>query len=623
MTKKALIYTILFFIMVFGVAAQEDFLLTAEPNVDLCPCSNQGYPIFIENTGSVSSTYDVSFGGDASEWASAAPYSFSIDPGVKSYFFVYINSECNIKGYTDLDVNVQANTIGYTVKQNLSFVDCYKFDIREGDVVEVEDEQINIPFTGHIGPYNICERDNLILPVLITNEEDYGNTYEIELNGPEWTSINIDEFELSGKKKGLILVNLAPGTELEGEYKLKLEVTTKLGDVKEIKELDIDVDKCYGLIIDIEEDSGIACSDEETVYDVVIENDGNKLELLEIGSNLEWARIGNFSSIRGNSKSISSLILNPTINDTGTYDLELDGFVKGHPGVNDTETLQIQVVDREDCYSANFKISENILNMYTEEYYDIEVENTGLKESTFTFDIKDAESWMNITPSLLELKPGESGNVNLYVNPNENVEKGIFIIKIAIVSGGIENIEEITFELKEENTILKKIKDSLSYFQYYIYALIVLIIIIILLFKPIMAFSKKAKKRYDKYSEKKEKQRKIDEEKRKKIEEKEKKKEQEEKIKEEKKAKREEKKKAEKIAKKKPKINFFNSALFKIILVVVILLVLGIIAFYFFYDLIIEFLILYSIYFVIGIAILGLIIFGMSFYRSYAEKKKK
>jgi hypothetical protein len=206
MNKKSFIYPIFLILLVFTVIAQGDFTVTAESKVDLCPCSNQGYPIYIENKGSSTTTYSVSFSGSAAGWAKAAPEKFSINPGTTSYFFVYINSDCNIQGSYDLNTHIQTSSITKTLKQSLNFIECYKSYIELGKFIEMKEGQTTAKFSEQNGTYNICEEDKKILPILITNEESYGNSYILSLTGLDWAKLNISEVALDGNKKGIVLV---------------------------------------------------------------------------------------------------------------------------------------------------------------------------------------------------------------------------------------------------------------------------------------------------------------------------------------------------------------------------------------------------------------------------------
>ena len=55
-SKKISLILFSFLLLILSVSlvnAQEDFIATSVPSVELCPCSNQAYAVAIQNTGSV------------------------------------------------------------------------------------------------------------------------------------------------------------------------------------------------------------------------------------------------------------------------------------------------------------------------------------------------------------------------------------------------------------------------------------------------------------------------------------------------------------------------------------------------------------------------------------------
>ncbi|MBL7054750.1 hypothetical protein ISS05_03245 [Candidatus Woesearchaeota archaeon] len=599
MSKKIILCSIFFLLLALNAMAQEDFEITFEDKIDLCPCSNQGYPVYIQNKGTVKSTYSVSFAGSAAKWAEV-PKRFSINPGVMSYFFVYINSDCNIKGSYELDVLIQTSSgVIKAVKQDLNFIECYKSDIEFGDVFKLEEGQISASFSKHTGTYDICEKEKKILPVLITNKESYGNSYILSLIGADWAKLNADKVSLDGNKKGLVLIELNPEEGSSKDYKLKFETLTELGNIKRSEEIEIKVDKCYGLEINLEKEEDVICSEEETSYDVTIENDGILSERVNLSSNLDWAIFGfsgakdnltNSTSIEGaavlggNKETISKLTLKPE-NISGVFDVEIKGGVLGQE-IEARDKIRVNVMPKEECYKTAISVKNNIVNYYSEEYYNIEVANEGSKKSSYYVDV-EGPLWVTISPDVLELNPGQRGNLNLHVNPDEETESDIYNVILKLNFGDAKHSEDINIKLIKENKVIKNIKWFLRYYQFYIYLIVFLVILIFMLMQPIKKKINKIKKNREK--------RKIQREKKKQREEKRKEKEEEKaKIKEEKKAKKEkerlnkeeeekrkkeleektikEEKKAEKLAKKKRKGFFKRHLIWFIVLPVLVII---------------------------------------------------
>jgi len=418
MNKKVILYFIFFLLLTLVAAAQEDFIVTVQDKIGLCPCSNQAYPVYVQNNEALTSEYIVSFSGNAAKWVQANPSKFKVNPGVAGYFFVNVDSDCSVGGSYDLNVHIAKDSLIKTAKQNLSFTECYKFDTEFGNLIEMKEGQESVSFSKHDGSYSICEEEEKVLPILITNKESYGNSYSLSLKGEEWVKLNADGASLDGNARGIALVELKPGKGTTGDYKLSFDAVTKLGNVKKSKEIDVKIKKCYGLKIELEKEEGIVCG--EAVYDLKIENDGVSSEEVELGTNFEWAEIKNSTLIlKGEEKRIVQLALKPDV--SGSFDVEVNGFVMNHPDIMASDKIKIDAATKEECYSALVDVKKKIVNYYSEEYYNLDVVNSGLKKAHYNISL-DGLSWIDISPNSLQLSPGQKGNLNLHIFPGEDIK---------------------------------------------------------------------------------------------------------------------------------------------------------------------------------------------------------
>ena len=544
-SNKKLLYLLLFVLLILNASAQGDFTVTAQSEIDLCPCSNQAYYIYIQNNGASTSTYNVVFSGNAAKWVQANPSEFSINPGATSYFLVNVNSDCGVKGTYELNAYITTGSLTKLAKQNLNFVECYKFDAELGNLIEVEDGQESISFSKHDGEYSVCEEEEMVLPILITNKESYGNNYALSLKGEGWTKLNTGEAALDGNAVGIALVSLEPGKGTVGDYKLNFDVVTELGNAKKSREIDVNVKKCYGLKIGLEKEKDLVCG--EAVYDVKIENKGAFSEEIELGTNFEWVEIKNKTLIlKGGGEKDIQLTLKPDV--SGSFDVEVSGVITSNPDIKASGKIKIDAASKEECYKATVDTKKDVINYYSEEYYNVDVVNDGLKKAYYNISL-DGPSWASISPNSLQLNPGQKGNLNLYVGPEEDIKADNYKIVLKLDSYGVVYSEELNVKLIKESKIIKSVKSFVSYFQYYIYLIVLIAILIFVFIRPVKKQIHKVKKRYSKYKSKKkrEMQRKL--EKKRREEERETKQKEEE----EKKAREEEQRKVDEERKKKEK----------------------------------------------------------------------
>ncbi|MFH0867976.1 MAG: hypothetical protein V1831_01570 [Candidatus Woesearchaeota archaeon] len=570
-TKKILLSIFLFllvFLLVNLSGAQEDFTASTQSSIELCPCSNQAYTIIVQNTGSAASSYRVFAGSDAAEWVTFSPSKFVLNPGQRGSFFVFVNSECNIQGKYDLEVFIATdNGVTKSIKQVLEFSQCYDYSLEQGNVVDESGESIQ--FLQHDTNYALCKDEQKIMPILITNNENFENRYRMFIDAPEWAALNVDTVKLSGKKSGIFFINLDMAG-VEGKFDFKLNTISELGKVQRRKDIVVNVEECYALELEVEKENDVVCSGEDKSYDVLIKNTGTlkqniKLEL----DNPTWASLGNISFVELNPQEEKTVAfdVNPGDDVSGSFLVKIIGGVGNKTKFDDQ--ININVMPKWECYKTDISAKTSVTNLYSNDFFFAKVRNDGIKKADYDVSLEGV-SWVSVNPENLELNPGQTGNLNLKVSPSEDVEPGTYGIKINADSNGMIYSKNVDIVLKKESEFMKKFKATAKLYQYYIYLFILIIILIVVLRKPLIAVKNKSKKSYEKYKIRREKLEALKIAKEKREEEKEKRKEQREAEKEKARKKELEKESKEKAKKfteffKKYKIRVYSLIILAII----------------------------------------------------------
>ena len=126
------------------------------------------------------------------------------------------------------------------IKQTLEFSQCYDYGLEQGEVVDVSDK---VSFLPHESSYLLCKGEQKAIPILITNNENFGNRYILVFDGPEFASLNIDKVQLDGNKAGIFLINYDT-TDVEGEFDFNLNAISELGKVQKKKSFEVNVEDC-------------------------------------------------------------------------------------------------------------------------------------------------------------------------------------------------------------------------------------------------------------------------------------------------------------------------------------------------------------------------------------------
>ena len=546
-TKKLVLNLFPFFLLLLlaNFAGAQDFTASTLPSVELCPCSSQAYAVTVQNTGSLANTYTVAASGDAANFVKFNPSKFALESGQSGSFFVVVNSACNIKGNFDLEILITAdNGLTKAIKQDLKINECYDYSLQEGNAVDAAEE--NVGYVQHDGSYLICTDEQKAIPILITNNEDFGNEYSIFLDAPEWAKLNVDKARLDAKKSGVVLINYDSAGIL-GKFDLKIAAISELGKVQRKKSIEVNAEKCYDLDLSFEKED-IVCGGETTEYNIIIKNKGtiSQKVVLEIAGP-QWAGLGNNSNsftLSPREEEKIALSLAPEEDVSGMFDISAAATPDNKTAFKVSNVVNINVIDKAACYQADISAKAAVNNLYKEDFFFVKVTNNGAKKAAYNAAL-EGPSWVSLNPEILELNQGQTGNLNVKISPSDDIEPNTYGIKIILESNGAIYSKDIDIKLRKETGLEKSFKAAFKAYQYYFYLLISVIILILIFIKPIIRTKDKIKNRYKKYKIRQARLKILRIAREKRQEERKKQKEQEEKTRE-----RQEKKEAQKIKRK-------------------------------------------------------------------------
>ncbi|MBI2135332.1 hypothetical protein HYU09_05045 [Candidatus Woesearchaeota archaeon] len=532
--KKAVLSLFTFLLLVFlanAANAQEDFTAATLPSVELCPCSNQGYAVTVQNTGSVASSYAVVASGDAAGWVTFNPNRFVLNPSQSGNFFAYVNSVCNIKGSYNLEILITTNNgLTKAIKQTLKISECYDYSLQEGNAVDTAEE---VAYAQHQGTYNLCTDEKKSIPILITNSENFANEYSFFLDAPEWAGLNVGKARLDAKQSGIFLINY-DSSGILGKFDFNLAAISSLGKVQRKKSIEADVEKCYDLEATPEKKEDTICSGEQTIINVEIKNSGAIKQRISVEADgAEWAGFGNSTNFDIGKDEIknAALILSPKEDASGKFAIAVSAIPDNKTAFTAPAAINVDVINKAACYEAGISTKAAVTNLYKEDFFFAKITNNGIKKAVYSARL-EGPSWAGIEPQTLELNPGQTGNLNVRINPSSDIEPNAYGVKIILESNGAIYSKDIDIKLRKETELEKNLKAGLKAYQYYLYLSVLIIILILVFIKPIIRTKNKIKIRYEKYRIRRERLKELKLAREKKREEKEKQRRQEEKARE-------------------------------------------------------------------------------------------
>lgn len=461
----------------------QDFSASTMPSVSVCPCSNQEYKVAVTNVGPVKASYNVAAAGNASPFITFEPSRFELNPGQSAAFRAIANSACNIKGNFGLEIYITANNnLTKLIRQNINVKECYDYAINPGEVAVAAE---SIAYKAHAGIYGLCTDEKKSIPILIKNNEGFGNEYSLLLDAPEWASLNTDKARLDGKQQGVVLINYDTAGVL-GDFTINLNAISSLGKVQRKASLNLIVNKCYDLGI-ISESKEPICSGELSEKLVLVRNSGTiPQEIVLDTAGIEWANFANETQLTLNPGDERAVIL--SIQPEETVSGIFEGKISAIPD-NKTQfaaylPVQMEFIEKLSCYEADISARAVIRNTYEEDVFFAKVRNNGIKKADYAVRL-EGPGWAAISPEHLELNPGQSGNLNIRINP-QDAEPGTYGIKIVLESSGAVYSENVNIRLREKTGLEKWIESTIKKYRYYLYVLVAIVALALIFMKQVM-----------------------------------------------------------------------------------------------------------------------------------------
>lgn len=489
MSTKFLSLFIIFLVAAHIVLAQEDFSVISKKAYTLCPCSNQGYPLLISNTGSTQSTYSLYVGEEVKEWVTVHPQTFTLDPGQATQVGVYVNAPCTLTTLLPIPVFITtSNGLTKGLSQIVQFTSCYDYSIYSGEPVLLGEAQQMVEFKNYEKTYSLCAEDQTIIPLLIQNKDaSFNNQYTLQVRGEEWANIEPSTFDLGSKKSGVVILNANPSLANVGSHELIVTSTSKAGEKTKEKILNLDVAPCYGASLHFLEGKEAHCSGVVHQFVAELTNEGKFEETFFLSvEGASWTFLETKElTLKPGQKETVFLTIEPEDSASGNHEITLLAYVQAHQTTKAADTLSISLTPLDHCHNVVVDVPSDVKNDYNEQYIPVKIMNTGEHKTTYTFTF-EGPSWITFDGSPVTLNPGQVHNFNLHVNPAENVQKGNYVTTLSVNSDYVAHSQEITINLEAKSKLERWIFDAAYQGRYYLFTLGLFLVLLIIFRKPLL-----------------------------------------------------------------------------------------------------------------------------------------
>ena len=390
---------------------------------NVCPCDSEKFSFTLTNNGEYTEGYALSVGGEYATSITLSQNSLTLAPGESKELFAYAQSDCEDQGDSEFSVKVTPSN-GRAIRSQTAklVVDaCYDFDVdTDRDLI------------------NMCEHSAEIVGITVENAGSTANSYALNLDGPVWANLENNRLEIGPGESKTVSLELVPDYGIEGNFQVTFNAVPDMGTVQAMNVFNVNVKKCHEVSVSLEKDVDKICNSLENTYNVVVRNQGEFSK--DFFVDLEgpsWATLDATSvSLAAGEEKQMTLTVTPTYDIVaGDYDIKVDVSAKDSNKVASSDSIKIQTVTREECYDAALNIEDSSVDVYYDSSATVPVviENKGADVATYSLSVSGtATNFVYMNPSVIEVSPGESEIVYLYVAPSSQVNEGIYSITVTV-----------------------------------------------------------------------------------------------------------------------------------------------------------------------------------------------
>lgn len=392
----------------------------------ICPSDIERYEFTLTNNGQLQDTYDLRVEGQIAPWVTLSENQITLASGASKQVFAYISSTQDSLGDYEFTLVAQSKTNARVTSATASLRvnPCFDFKlITERDFL------------------SFCEHSTQSIPIEIVNDGSTQNTYDLEIDGPTWASLENNQIDLAPGQQGEVNLILNPDYGVEGDFKVGFKATTRRGKLTNQNVFDISVQKCHSVAVDLETSQDSICNSLSNTYNVLIKNTGQfeKDFRLEI-TGPTWSQIDTSRVfLDADEETQVTLTINPGFEVTpGEYDITVGAQALDSSAVIAQDTIKITTVSREECYQPQIGLSKTDIEVFYDSAATVPVviENKGTYDATYTLDVSGtAANFVHLNPGVITVKPNRAELVYLYIAPSTETKNGDYQATISVRLG--------------------------------------------------------------------------------------------------------------------------------------------------------------------------------------------
>lgn len=281
---------------------------------------------------------------------------------------------------------------------------------------------------------NACEKGVVTSTLDVTNLGKVSETFELSAS-KDWVTISPNSVTVGAWDTKTVTVTAKPPSGVSGSQEIAVTAESTLSYAKAVKDLKLDVDKCYSFSASVVPHEDSVCMGKSIQYQVYVDNKGTKSDTYKIITPSWMTAEESVVELGSGKRAIVTLTATPL--SLGKKDMEVYVSSESNP----TSIVKSDaVLTSVDCRSAAVSFANSERNVCRGESTDfvVKIENTGLTATAYTL-----ESTMGkLSREKLVLGPGEVQNVVLGITSTEN--DGTYPVTVDVASGDATDRDSAT-----------------------------------------------------------------------------------------------------------------------------------------------------------------------------------
>ncbi len=391
-----------------------------------CACSGTENIITVENTGEVTSAYEINQSGEGAAYSAVSQETFTLKPGESRELHNFISAPCNRKGKFDLITTI--STAFGTAKQIEQTIDIRKC--------------VNVDIKQTRQPEEICPCMPVRYDFTVMNTGDFVETYNINVAPfPEYISISEDLLVLGPGKSEEVYVFVATPCGMFGDLDFTLMAEAQRSGMLAELPFELKINPCYDYTISSPESVSV-CRGVRNVLPITVSNDADVANSYFLDADAEWAFFEQGAVSLGKKQSTSTnLTLYPSSAPEGMYNLTISS-VSERGELRVSKSMNVGV---EECYSVNLTIDAVPPLASCEEHVtEARIINDGTRESEYSLELFGMP-WSSLGYTSIRVPPGDSKDVPVKLDVPCNATGTYEFTVSANISGFPEKIVQKTF----------------------------------------------------------------------------------------------------------------------------------------------------------------------------------